>query len=137
MRTVIVTGGAGFIGSNFVRYLLAQTDSRVVVVDKLTYAGNLASLDDVIKDKRVTFIQADITDRGAIEETFRTVSPSAVVNFAAESHVDRSIDNPQPFIETTIVGTFILLEVSRQYLKNNGSASSEGYRFLHVSTDEV
>ena len=137
MRTVIVTGGAGFIGSNFVRYLLAQTDSRVVVVDKLTYAGNLASLDDVIKDRRVTFIQADITDRGAIEETFRTVSPSAVVNFAAESHVDRSIDNPQPFIETNIVGTFILLEVSRQYLKNNGSASSEGFRFLHVSTDEV
>ena len=104
MRTVIVTGGAGFIGSNFVRYLLAQTDSRVVVVDKLTYAGNLASLDDVIKDRRVTFIQADITDRGAIEEIFRTGSPSAVVNFAAESHVDRSIDNPQPFIETNIVG---------------------------------
>ena len=137
MRTVIVTGGAGFIGSNFVRYLLAQTDSRVVVVDKLTYAGNLASIDDVLKDARVTFVRADITDRNAIEEIFRTVAPSTVVNFAAESHVDRSIDNPLPFIESNIVGTFVLLEVSRQYLKDKGSVASSGFRFLHVSTDEV
>jgi dTDP-glucose 4,6-dehydratase len=114
MSTVIVTGGAGFIGANFVRYLLGETDSEIVIVDKLTYAGNLASLSGVKDDARVRFVEADITDRPAMESVFRTERPTAIVNFAAESHVDRSIDNPQPFIETNIVGTFVLLEVTRQ-----------------------
>jgi len=137
MRTVIVTGGAGFIGSNFVSYLLAKTDFNVVVIDKLTYAGNLASLESSLADPRVSFVKADIGDRSAMEAIFSSVEPSAVVNFAAESHVDRSIDNPLPFIETNIVGTYVLLEVSRQYLRSRIASERDAYRFLHVSTDEV
>ena len=137
MRTVIVTGGAGFIGSNFVTYLLDKTDFNVAVIDKLTYAGNLASLESALANPRVSFVKADITDRTAMEEIFSSVEPAAIVNFAAESHVDRSIDNPLPFIETNVVGTFVLLEVSRQYLRSRTAAEHEAYRFLHVSTDEV
>ena len=99
---ILVTGGAGFIGSNFVRCLLGDGLARVVVLDKLTYAGSLASLADVIDDPRLTFIRGDIADRAGVEEVFKKHRPTAVVNFAAESHVDRSIDGPRAFIDTNI-----------------------------------
>jgi dTDP-glucose 4,6-dehydratase len=137
MSTVVVTGGAGFIGANFVRYLLANSDARIAVIDKLTYAGNVASLADVIESPRVSFFEGDIADRLAVEYLFQSSRPTAVVNFAAESHVDRSIDNPRPFIETNIVGTFVLLEATRQYLKSLADEERADFRFLHVSTDEV
>jgi dTDP-glucose 4,6-dehydratase len=129
-----VTGGAGFIGCNFVRHLLAETDERVVVADKLTYAGNLASLADVASHPRYAFVQADIADRAAVRALFREQRPTALVNFAAETHVDRSIDDPQAFVATNLVGTFELLEAARQHLKQ---AAQPDFRFLHVSTDEV
>ena len=134
METMIVTGGAGFIGANFVRYGLAQTAARLVVVDKLTYAGNGASLPD---DPRVLLIAADIADRAAMRAVFAEHRPTAVVNFAAESHVDRSIDDPSPFIETNITGTFVLLEAARKYLAAAPADARRAFRFLHVSTDEV
>lgn len=137
METIIVTGGAGFIGSNFVRLVLARTTAHVVVVDKLTYAGNLHSLDDVLPSPRVAFIQADIADRAAMAEVFRTHQPTAVVNFAAESHVDRSIDDPRPFIETNIVGVFVLLETARRFIATLDLSRRSAFRFLHISTDEV
>jgi len=132
-----VTGGAGFIGVNFVNYVLATTDARVLVVDKLTYAGHQGSLGRAIASGRVEFVQADIADRDAIEDIFRRFQPTAVVNFAAESHVDRSIDDPTPFIQTNIVGTYVLLEAVRRYLRSVPPESSRDFRFLHVSTDEV
>ena len=137
METIIVTGGAGFIGSNFVRLALARTAARVVVVDKLTYAGNLRSLDEVISDPRVVFLQADIADCEAVERVFREYRPTAVVNCAAESHVDRSIDDPRPFIETNIVGAFVLLETARRCLAGLDPTACAAFRFLHISTDEV
>ncbi len=137
MDTVLVTGGAGFIGSNFVRHVLSRTSARVVVLDKLTYAGNLESLSDVASDPRYAFVLGDISDRAAVEDVFARFSPTAVVNFAAESHVDRSIDGPRPFIQTNIVGTFELLDVSRARLAGSGDAERRRFRFLHVSTDEV
>jgi dTDP-glucose 4,6-dehydratase len=133
----IVTGGAGFIGSNFVRMALDRLDVRVVVVDKLTYAGNLLSLADATQDSRFHFVEADIADRTAIEQIFREHQPIAVLNFAAETHVDRSIDRPADFIQTNVVGTFELLEASRHYLARIEPARRERFRFLHVSTDEV
>ena len=136
MDTMIVTGGAGFIGSNFVRLLLAETPARVVLLDKLTYAGSLASLDEILRDPRLVFIQGDIADQPLIEKLFTDFQPRSLVNFAAETHVDRSIDNPRPFIETNIVGTFVLLETARKYLSKKGE-SDRFFRFLHVSTDEV
>ena len=132
METLIVTGGAGFIGSNFVRLALDRTAARVVVVDKLTYAGNLRSLDDVLPSPRVAFIQADITEREAMAEVFRVHQPTAVVNFAAESHVDRSIDDPQPFIETNIVGAFVLLETARRFTATLDLSTRSAFRFLHI-----
>lgn len=137
MPTIIVTGGAGFIGANFVRYALAKTDARLVIVDKLTYAGNLASLEDALKDSRVQFVQADIADKDAMAVVFRDSQPAAVVNFAAESHVDRSIDDPSPFIETNIAGTFVLLEAARKLTAKLSDDARRAFRFLHVSTDEV
>ena len=117
METWVVTGGAGFIGSNFVRRALTAREARMVVVDKLTYAGNLESLADVADDPRFEFVRADIADRGAIEELFRAHRPTALVNFAAETHVDRSIDGPAAFVHTNLVGTFELLEAARQLLR--------------------
>ncbi len=137
MQTFIVTGGAGFIGANFVRYALAQTDARLVIVDKLTYAGNLASLEAELKDARVQFLQADIADKEAMAAVFRDHQPTGVVNFAAESHVDRSIDDPSPFIETNISGTFVLLEAARKHIAKLSAEAQRAFRFLHVSTDEV
>jgi len=137
METMIVTGGAGFIGANFARYVLAQTAARVVVVDKLTYAGNLVTIADVMDDPRFVFVQADIADREAMAALFREHQPTALVNFAAESHVDRSIDDPSPFIETNIRGTFVLLETARRYFATLTEGERAQFRFLHVSTDEV
>ena len=132
--TVLVTGGAGFIGSNFVRYLLAHTSGSVVVVDKLTYAGSLLNLAGVIDDPRVVFVRADIADRGVMAGVFERHRPASLVNLAAETHVDRSIDGPTPFIDTNIVGTFVLLEAATAYVRQNAGTP---FRFLHVSTDEV
>ena len=137
MTTWIVTGGAGFIGSNFVRHALANGDARIVVVDKLTYAGNLESLADVSSHERFHFVKADIADRAAVEQIVREHHPDAILNFAAETHVDRSIDGPAAFVQTNLVGTFELLEASRQYLARLAPAARERFRFLHVSTDEV
>jgi len=137
MDTIVVTGGAGFIGSNFVRLVMRQTDARVVVLDKLTYAGNLQSLADVSGDARFVFIRGDIADRGLVETMYREQRPTWVVNFAAESHVDRSIDGPRAFVETNITGTFELLEGARAYLAGLPAQARAGFRFLHVSTDEV
>jgi len=132
--TIVVTGGAGFIGANFVRHALAHTDARVVVFDKLTYAGNLESLADVAKSPRYSFVQGDIADREAVRALLRAQRPSAVVNFAAETHVDRSIDDPASFVRTNVTGAFELLEAARQHLREH---PQDGFRLLHVSTDEV
>jgi dTDP-glucose 4,6-dehydratase len=135
--TWIVTGGAGFIGCNFVRLALAQTDARIVVMDKLTYAGNLQNLKEVSEDPRFAFVEADIADRAAVERIYREYAPAAVLNFAAESHVDRSIDGPTAFVQTNVVGTFELLEAARHFAAGLSPEQRERFRFLHVSTDEV
>jgi dTDP-glucose 4,6-dehydratase len=136
METIIVTGGAGFIGANFVRHVLGHGAARVVVIDKLTYAGNLCTIETLI-GPRLLFIHADIADREAVEAMFSQHHPSALVNFAAETHVDRSIDDPSPFVDTNIVGTFVLLEAARKYLGSRNNPGRSAFRFLHVSTDEV
>jgi dTDP-glucose 4,6-dehydratase len=133
-KTLLVTGGAGFIGSALIRYALANTTYRVVNVDKLTYAGNLESLPNADKNPRYIFEQTDICDKAALERVFQTHNPDAVLHLAAESHVDRSIDGPGAFIQTNVIGTFTLLDAARNYWK--GSNKSD-FRFLHVSTDEV
>ncbi len=133
----LITGGAGFIGSNFVRLALAQPGVEVLVIDKLTYAGHRISLAEVESDPRFSFVQADIADAPAMAELFRSKQPSAVLNFAAESHVDRSIDGPEAFVRTNVVGVFSLLEAARSYLAEASDETREAFRFLHVSTDEV
>jgi dTDP-glucose 4,6-dehydratase len=136
VETIVVTGGAGFIGTNFVRHALARTDARVVVLDALTYAGHLESLADVARHPRYAFVQADIADREAVRTLYHDHGPAAVVNFAAETHVDRSIDDPASFVRTNVAGTFELLEAARLFLRESPEAAA-GFRFLHVSTDEV
>ena len=133
----IVTGGAGFIGSNFVRLALDRTHARIVVLDKLTYAGNLLSLADFTDHPRFQFVEADIADRAAVDQVFRDHRPTALLNFAAETHVDRSIDGPAAFIQTNVVGTFELLDAAREHLDRSDPAARQRFRFLHVSTDEV
>ncbi len=133
----IVTGGAGFIGSNLVRLILDDSDARVVVIDKLTYAGNLQSLARCSSDSRFHFVKADITDRAAIEKIFREHRPTAVLNLAAESHVDRSIEGPETFIQTNVLGTFQMLDTARTYWSELPKKQADAFRFLHVSTDEV
>ena len=133
---IIVTGGAGFIGSALVRYLIGHTDHEVLVVDKLTYAGNLASLASVHSHPRYHFLLTDICDRSAISGIFSNFDPDAVMHLAAESHVDRSIDGPAEFINTNVVGTYVLLEAALAHWRKLG-ARTESFRFLHVSTDEV
>ena len=135
-RTVLITGGAGFIGSNYVRHHLATTSDRVVVLDALTYAGSLENLGDAIEDERLTFVHGSIADRDLVRETFERTRPDVVLNFAAESHVDRSIDSPGEFVTTNIVGAFELLEAARA-LCSRASGTASSFRFLHVSTDEV
>ena len=137
MGTLLITGGAGFIGSNLVRHALEHTADRLVVVDKLTYAGSLLNLAGPRSDPRVSFVEADIADRDAMATVFRDVRPDAVVNLAAETHVDRSIDGPRAFIDTNIVGTFVLLETSRLFVAALEPSARPSFRFLHVSTDEV
>ncbi len=136
MDTIVVTGGAGFIGSGFVRHALAHTDARIVVLDALTYAGNLESLADVASHPRYAFVRGDIADRETVRRVLRDERPQAVVNFAAETHVDRSIDDPSAFVRTNLVGTFELLEAARLSLRDEPERT-RGFRFLHVSTDEV
>jgi len=135
--TIIVTGGAGFIGCNFVRLLLARLNVSVVVVDKLTYAGSLLNLTGLEKNPRYRFVHADIADASAMKKLFAECAPSAIVNFAAETHVDRSIDGPAAFVNTNIIGTFVLLEEARARHKALADAEKDRFRFLHVSTDEV
>nr|XP_061797896.1 dTDP-glucose 4,6-dehydratase-like [Nerophis lumbriciformis] len=135
--TILITGGAGFIGSNFVRLALERTEDRIVVFDKLTYAGSLSSLRDVADDRRFRFVEGDIADRAAVRALYTEERPRWTVNFAAESHVDRSIDAPGEFIETNIVGTFEMLEGARQLHDQLTEAERGRLRFLHVSTDEV
>jgi dTDP-glucose 4,6-dehydratase len=137
METWIVTGGAGFIGCNFVRLALAETGCRVVVFDKLTYAGNPANLEALEGDPRYAFVRGDIADRDAVDRLYCEHRPAAVVNFAAESHVDRSIDDPGTFVRTNVVGTHELLEGARRNVAALGPGERDGFRFLHVSTDEV
>jgi dTDP-glucose 4,6-dehydratase len=135
--TIIVTGGAGFIGANFILEWLACIDEKVINLDKLTYAGNLASLTRVAQHKNYHFIQGDIVDSNLLTELFAEFKPRAIINFAAESHVDRSIHDPSIFIQTNIMGTFKLLEASCQYWQNLTAKLKNSFRFLHVSTDEV
>jgi dTDP-glucose 4,6-dehydratase len=135
--TILVTGGAGFIGSNFVLDWIAATGEPVVNLDKLTYAGNLANLASLADDARHRFVRGDILDAGLVERLFAEHRPRAVVHFAAESHVDRSIHGPAPFIETNVVGTFRLLESARAWWQALEGAERGAFRFLHVSTDEV
>jgi dTDP-glucose 4,6-dehydratase len=136
METLLVTGGAGFIGANFV--LRAVADGlRVVNLDKLTYAGNLDTLASLEGDERHVFVQGDIGDRLLVAQLLAEYRPQAIVNFAAESHVDRSIDGPSAFVQTNVVGTLGLLECARDYWRDLDSAARVGFRFLHVSTDEV
>jgi len=137
MHTMIVTGGAGFIGANFVHTAVAKTDAHIVVVDKLTYAGHRESLEDLWHDSRLQFVQADIADETAMSRVIETYRPQWIVNFAAESHVDRSIDDPHPFIHTNVTGTLVLLDTVRRFLEQAGSDQRQHFRFLHVSTDEV
>jgi len=137
MATLLITGGAGFIGSNLVRYALAHTADTIVIVDKLTYAGSLRSLGECTDDSRVTFVRADITDSSAIRRVFADHKPDAVANLAAETHVDRSIDGPRRFVDTNIVGTQVLLDAAREYLDQAPAILRDSFRFLHVSTDEV
>lgn len=134
---ILVTGGAGFIGANFVLDWLAETDEPVINLDKLTYAGNRESLASLARDSRHIFAQGDIGDAALLEKLLTTHQPRAVVNFAAESHVDRSIHGPEDFIQTNIVGTFRLLEAVRGYWSRLDDAARAVFRFLHVSTDEV
>lgn len=137
MKTIVVAGGAGFIGANFVRIALSQRDWRVCVLDKLTYAGSRLNLREVENNPRYTFLLGDITDRQAIRAALTQLKPDAIVNFAAETHVDRSIDGPRDFLETNVVGAFEMLDAARAYCQELNSAERARFRFLHVSTDEV
>ena len=135
--TILVTGGAGFIGSNFVLGWLAQSDETVVNLDALTYAGNLQTLAPLAKDPRHVFVHGDICDRALVDRLLAEHRPRAIVHFAAESHVDRSIHGPGAFIRTNVEGTFTLLEAARAYWGTLDGDAKAGFRFLHVSTDEV
>ncbi|MGL5990907.1 MAG: dTDP-glucose 4,6-dehydratase [Plesiomonas sp.] len=137
MKTILVTGGAGFIGSAVVRHIIQDTDYQVVNLDKLTYAGNLESLDLVADNPRYTFEQVDICQRSELDRVFATYQPDVVMHLAAESHVDRSIDGPAAFIETNIIGTYNMLEAARSYWNTLEPANKAAFRFHHISTDEV
>ena len=137
MRKILITGGAGFIGSALVRYIINETSDAVVVVDKLTYAGNLMSLAPVAQSERFAFEKVDICDRAELARVFTEHQPDCVMHLAAESHVDRSIDGPAAFIETNIVGTYTLLEAARAYWNTLTEDKKSAFRFHHISTDEV
>jgi len=134
---ILVTGGAGFIGSAFIRFVLRNTEFNVLNVDALTYAGNLESLKDIESNPRYKFKRIDICDYKNLSSTFINFKPNLIVHFAAESHVDRSIDSPMNFLNTNIIGTFNLLEISRNYYHSLNDSQKPSFRFHHVSTDEV
>jgi len=134
---LLITGGAGFIGTALCRHLLVNTDAEVLVFDKLTYAANTAAIDEFKEDKRYAFVQADICNHLKVDRELRRFRPTAVLNLAAESHVDRSIRNATHFIETNVTGTMVLLEAVRRYLASLDKPAAAVFRFLHVSTDEV
>ncbi len=136
-NTILVTGGAGFIGSNFVLRQLRDESASIVNLDKLTYAGNLHNLESIASSPRYEFVQGDIGDRGLVRRLLEKHRPTAIVHFAAESHVDRSIRGPEDFIRTNVDGTFVLLEETRAYWSVLPEAAKTGFRFLHISTDEV
>ena len=135
--TILVTGGAGFIGSNFVLDRLKQSDGQIINLDKLTYAGNPSNLKSIENNPGHIFVHGDISDRGLIRELLQNYQPWAIINFAAESHVDRSIHGPDDFIQTNVVGTFHLLEEVRAFWQGLPESEQSKFRFLHVSTDEV
>ncbi len=139
MKTYLVTGGAGFIGSNFIHYMFKKygKDIRIINVDALTYAGNLGNLEGLEEKYEYSFIKADIRDKKAISGIFAENDIDYVVNFAAESHVDRSIENPEIFVETNVLGTLIMLNCAKAAWEKEDGSFKEGKRFLHVSTDEV
>ncbi|QHM72880.1 dTDP-glucose 4,6-dehydratase [Mixta intestinalis] len=137
MKQFLVTGGAGFIGSAVVRHLIQQTEHRVVVVDKLTYAGNLSSLADVAQSERFAFEKVDICDRAALDRIMAQYQPDCIMHLAAESHVDRSIDSSWPFMETNIIGTWQMLEAARHYWRGLSAERQAAFIFHHISTDEV
>ena len=134
---ILITGGAGFIGSAVVRYIINNTNDEILNVDKLTYAGNLESLKEIDQNERYQFCQTDICDRAALDRLFLDFQPDAVMHLAAESHVDRSIDGPAAFIETNIIGTYQLLEAARYYWNSLAEDKKSVFRFHHISTDEV
>ncbi|WP_457668441.1 dTDP-glucose 4,6-dehydratase [Thiolapillus sp.] len=136
-RTLLITGGAGFIGSALIRHLIENTDYRVVNLDKLTYAGNLESLEPVSGSERYAFERVDICDGAEVRRVFSEHQPSAIMHLAAESHVDRSIDGPADFIETNVTGTCVLLEAARAYWNKLAEEEKQQFRFHHISTDEV
>ena len=137
MRPILVTGGAGFIGSNFILQWLKETDAPVVNLDKLTYAGNIKNLASLAEDERHRFVRGDICDSKLASGLLSEFSPLAIVHFAAESHVDRSVLSPADFVETNVTGTFTLLEAARAYWEKLGTQDRKDFRFIHVSTDEV
>ena len=136
-KNILVTGGAGFIGSAVIRYLINETNSNVLNIDKLTYAGNLESLETISNNPRYQFLHADICDKVAMTKAFDDFEPDIVMHLAAESHVDRSIDGPMDFIQTNIIGTYTLLEVARNYWQNLTEDKKSRFKFHHISTDEV
>jgi dTDP-glucose 4,6-dehydratase len=137
VRTVLITGGAGFIGSNFVNVLLRQTDWIVIVFDKLTYAGSLLNLQRAMENARFKFVAGDIADRDAVDKAIKAVQPDAIAHLAAETHVDRSIDGPRNFIETNVLGTFELVDSAYRYWRQIERPRRENFRFIQISTDEV
>lgn len=136
-KSIFITGGAGFIGSALVRYLINETDNTVINFDKLTYAGNLESLKSIDSNERYNFVQGDICDKGKVAEVLAQFQPDYIMHLAAESHVDRSIDGPDEFIETNIVGTYTLLDAARSYYASLSVDKKSNFRFHHISTDEV
>lgn len=136
-KTLIITGGAGFIGSALIRRLITQSEYLIINVDKLTYAGNLESLTSIATHPNYTFVEADICDANKMSDIFSRFQPDAVMHLAAESHVDRSIDGPADFVQTNLVGTYTLLEAARSYWNTLSSTNAKAFRFHHISTDEV
>ena len=135
--TLFVTGGAGFIGSNFIHLWFKNNNEPIVNLDLLSYAGNFSNLEDFSNDPRHIFLKGNIADKGLVSEIFQKYKPRAIVNFAAETHVDKSIENPDNFIQTNINGTFNLLQCALNYFKKSCKGNKENFRFLHISTDEV